>query len=361
MLDKWFKKEKPFQGFAGFGGGAVSRLVGGASANTFDVSGGNATSTAGDYKYFYFTSPGNLTVASTAGTGELAMSFMLIGAGAGGDSTGGGGGGAGAFIQKIDYPVQSIPSSNVTMPISIGSASTSPYEAEGSPSSFAIPNSWNANSPKTFAANRGGRGRSGTDGNPGGSGGGGGRGGPNAGGNATAPQTIDGSGNTPDAGIGYPGGDGAQNFPDTGGGTGGGGGGAGGAGYDSPGTDNQPYESISGGQGGNGRAAFAGDVGVSPSYGTPGPGPGRYFAGGGGGGNHSKSGPGDSPGGVAGYGGGASGSPRNSPNFGGTPVTANTGGGGGGGGGTSNGFVGAGSAGASGICIVRIAQENISN
>ena len=32
MLDKWFKKEKPFQGFAGFGGGAVSRLVGGAAA-----------------------------------------------------------------------------------------------------------------------------------------------------------------------------------------------------------------------------------------------------------------------------------------------------------------------------------------
>ena len=48
-------------------------------------------------------------------------------------------------------------------------------------------------------------------------------------------------------------------------------------GYDSPGSDNQPYTGISGGQGGNGRSYVVGDVGVSPSYGTPGPGPGRYF------------------------------------------------------------------------------------
>ena len=40
------------------------------------------------------------------------------------------------------------------------------------------------------------------------------------------------------------------------------------------------------GKGGLGRAAFLGDTGIPSSYGTSGPGPGRWFAGGGGGGNH---------------------------------------------------------------------------
>ena len=35
--------------------------------NTFSVSGGNATSTGGGYKYFYFTSPGNLAVQHASG------------------------------------------------------------------------------------------------------------------------------------------------------------------------------------------------------------------------------------------------------------------------------------------------------
>ena len=322
--------------------------------NTFSVSGGNATSTGGGYKYFYFTSPGNLAVQKVSGDGELEMSFMLIGAGGGGTSTGGGGGGAGAFVQKIDYPITGVPESSVNWAVDIGSAVTSPYQSDGNPSTFTIPTA-----PKTFTANGGGKGTQ-TSGATGGSGGGGGRLSPNAGAPSNVPQTIDGSGNTPDTGIGYAGGNGATNFPGPDGGTGGGGGGAGSTGYNSPGSDNQPYTGISGGQGGDGRAAFLGDPGVSPSYGTTGPGPGRYFAGGGGGGNHIISGPGDAPGGIAGFGGGASGSPRNSPNFGGTPVVANTGGGGGGGGGTSNSFVGAGSAGADGICIVRISTANLS-
>ena len=58
------------------------------------------------------------------------MSFMSSVLGLGDDSTGGMDMVLGAFIQKIDYPVQSIPSSNVTMAISIGSASTSPYEGK---------------------------------------------------------------------------------------------------------------------------------------------------------------------------------------------------------------------------------------
>ena len=370
MFDKWFKKEKPFQGLAGFGGGATSRLLGASKGNQFDVTGGNATSTGGGNKYFYFTSPGNLTVASTNGDGAFEFSFMLIGAGGGGTSTGGGGGGAGAFVQKVDYPVLSIPGpsgvgpgSSVNFAVSIGSANTSPYQMPGNASTLAVPNTWSSAAPKTFTAAGGGRGNQG-NGYEGGSGGGGGRNG-GTGGNPTVSNisTIDGSGNTPDTGIGSYGGDGATNNTGPGGGTGGGGGGAGGMGSDAPGSDNQPYSGIPAGPGGLGRAAFLGDTNVSSSYGTAHPSqPGRWFAGGGGGGNHMLGGPGDASGGAAPVaGGGASGSPRNSPNFGGTPAVANTGGGGGGGGGTSNQFVGAGSAGANGICIVRVSQANISN
>lgn len=352
IFNEFFRKEKPvFTGYrfgfgAGGGGGGAAEIV-----NTFEVSGGNATSTAGDYKYFYFTSPGDLTVAKTFGTGELEMSFMLIGAGGGGTSTGGGGGGAGAFVQKIDYPITDVPGSPVNWAVSIGSAVTDPYQSDGNPSTFTIPTA-----PKTFTANGGGKGTQ-SSGATGGSGGGGGRQPPHAGAASNVPQTIDGSGNTPDAGIGHAGGNGFLNMPGPNGGTGGGGGGAGGVGGNSPSTTTNPYGKA--GKGGLGRAAFLGDSGVSSTYGTTGPGPGRWFAGGGGGGNHTENtnAGGDAPDG----GGGASGSPNTAPDFGGTPVTANTGGGGGGGGGTSNGFVGAGSAGADGICIVRIAQENISN
>ena len=315
----------------------------------FSVSGGNATSTGGGYKYFYFTSPGNLAVQHSSGSDELAMSFMLIGAGGGGTSTGGGGGGAGAFVQKIDHPVTSVPSSSVNWAVSIGSAVTSPYQSDGNPSTFTI-----STAPKTFTAAGGGKGTQ-SSGNTGGSGSGGGRNPPYAGGASTVPQTIDG-GNTPDTGIGYAGGNGFQNMPGPAGGTGGGGGGAGGVGSNSPTTTSNPYGKA--GKGGLGRAAFNGDTNVSSTYGTPGPSPGRWFAGGGGGGNHTQNTNygGDAPDG----GGGASGSPNTSSGFGGNPVTVNTGGGGGGGGGTSNGFVGAGSAGAPGICIVRISTSNLS-
>ena len=56
-----------------------------------------------DYKYFYFTSPGSLTVANDGTDAPMLTDFMLVGQGGQGQSTGGGGGGAGAFIQKINY------------------------------------------------------------------------------------------------------------------------------------------------------------------------------------------------------------------------------------------------------------------
>ncbi len=100
-------------------------------------------------------------------------------------------------------------------------------------------------------------------GQPGGSGGGGGDAKPWQSG-SPAP------GGTGVAGQGNPGGSGAAVF------YAGGGGGAGGAG--SPGAPPS-----TGGVGGIGTAVFAGDTGIPPSYGTPGPSAGRWVAGGGGG------------------------------------------------------------------------------
>ena len=40
MLNNWFKKEKPFVGFAGFGGGATGLAFAGGSANGHSATGG---------------------------------------------------------------------------------------------------------------------------------------------------------------------------------------------------------------------------------------------------------------------------------------------------------------------------------
>ena len=325
-----------------------SDASGAATAITeFSVSGGNATSTGGGYKYFYFTSPGNLSVQKVSGSDDFEMSFMLIGGGGSGDDTGSGGGGAGAFVQKVDYPVSGVPGSSVNWAIVIGDGAVDNNPGsypKGDNSTFTIPTA-----PKTFTATGGASGTQSLGLSSGGSGGGGGRVGPNLRGLSSVPQTIDGSGNTPDDGIGYPGARGYNSGPSSGG-TGGGGGGAGGDGE--IGAAN-PSSNADGGRGGLGRAAFLGDTNVSPGYGTPGPSPGRWFAGGGGGGSHTS---GTGRGGYAPHaGGGAMGSPASSSSYGGSPAgTENTGSGGAGGGGTSNSFIGLGSPGMKGICIVKV-------
>ena len=108
------------------------------------------------------------------------------------------------------------------------------------------------------------------------------------------------------AAQGYPGGTGGSTD------AGGGGGGAGAAGDDAPPTACA--------DGGVGKAAFSGDTGVPPSYGTPGPSAGRWFGGGGGGGSRPSKGDGGAGGGGNGGAGVA-----------GADGTTNTGGGGGGG------------------------------
>ena len=54
MLNNWYKKEKPFGGFAGFGGGATGLGFGGSSG--FSATGGTV-STDGDYTFHHFTFP----------------------------------------------------------------------------------------------------------------------------------------------------------------------------------------------------------------------------------------------------------------------------------------------------------------
>jgi len=289
------------------------------AAGPFSITGGNATSTAGGYKYFYFTSSGSLAITNNSpNAGPLTISFMLIGGGGASSTTGGGGGGAGAVIQKIDLDLGNVPSGSLgSWPVTIGAGGQT-EGTDGNSSAFTI-----TTTPTTFTAPGGGAGKQ-SDGFDGGSGGGGGRGGPN-GGDSNVPQTIS-AGNTPPSGIGHDGAAGSGPQNPAGGGTGGGGGGAGAVGQQGTGTK--------AGNGGNGIPAFNGDSNVSPSYGTPGPSPGRWFAGGGGGGAHYSV-----PGGTGGTGGGGTGAPPGSGQVG-LRGTQFTGGGAGGGGGAPNQYVG---------------------
>ena len=298
----------------------------------FSVSGGNANSTAGGFKYFYFTSNGSLSVTNDGIAGPLPVSFMLIGGGGSASSTGGGGGGAGAFIQKINYDLGSVsPGSLGSWPVTIGAGGQTQGANPGASSVFVI-----TASPETFTAVGGG----GVPAN-GASGGGSHRSGATAG-SSTISQTIIG-GNTPPAGIGHDAGTGSGPQNPAGGGTGGGGGGAGAVGQVGSGTK--------AGDGGIGLPAFDGDANVSSSYGTAGPSAGRWFAGGGAGGAHYSV-----PGGTGGVGGGGPGAPPSQPEQG-QRGTANTGSGGGGGGGAPNAYPGPiqeNPSGAPGIMIFRM-------
>ena len=92
--NSWFKKEKPFLGITGLGGGVGSNLVGGAS---FDASGGiisdYSTPTA-VYRSHVFATSGSFVVNA----GSADVEYLVIGGGGGGGAgSGAGGGGAGGF------------------------------------------------------------------------------------------------------------------------------------------------------------------------------------------------------------------------------------------------------------------------
>ena len=308
MLNNWHKKEKPFAGFAGFGGGATGLgFAGGSPTVTVTSNVGGTPFTPGDgYEYLIFPAPGSFTIS---GEGDIEY-FVLAGGGGGGNTTYSGGGGAGGFR------VGTIPVTPGLHPLTVGNGG--PLGTNGQPSYIGP-------SGAKIIESSGGGGAS----NPGGSGGGHDYTTPTA----TPRASGNSGGYTPVEG--YPGGLGYT------GSCMGGGGGAGGAGADA--TPNPPYGN--GGPGGIGRAVPGWNIPLS--YGTSGPTPGRWFGGGGGAGNinvsTSVAGNGGIGGGGNGGGGASSATPRAS-----VAGQANTGGGGGGG---SNGV--AAKPGGSGIIMIR--------
>jgi hypothetical protein len=269
---------------------------------------GGTILTCGNFKTHVFTGPGTFTVSCAGNsTGSNSVEYLIV-AGGGGSGSGeqGGAGGAGGYRQNYPSPASAgLPVTAQAYPITVGSGG-----AGGGPSTG---NGANGNTSifSTITSAGGGAGGNGAPagpvppGTPGSTGGSGGGGGTGCGAGA--------SGNTPPVSPpqGNPGGN-AGPTSDSGS-RGGGGGGAGGAG-----------ESNLPGIGGIGSPIATTVFGpTSPSYGTPGPAPGRYFAGGGGGGAWTCS---PAPGGAGGGGrGGAICGPT--PSLSGT---VNTGGGAGG-------------------------------
>ena len=262
------------------------------------ATGGTITEPGNGYRYHFFTNES--ATEQLVCTSTLTFDIIVVGGGGGGGGQTGGGGGAGGYreFSNISFPVGSYD-------VTVGAGGPqSPLDGRG----VAGTDSSVTGAPIPMVSTGGGYGGGGGGPQPGGDGGSGG------GGRVKTPSPDNipgGSGNTPPTSP-------SQGNP--GGMNGGGGGGAGASGNNGP-----------GGAGGIGVAALSGDTGIPPSYGTPGPSPGRWFAGGGGGA------PGTASGGAGG------GGDANSDN-----AVANTGGGGGG-----DTYPGSGHAGASGIIIFR--------
>ena len=352
IFNEFNKKEKPVFTGSRFGFGSGGGAAGGDAPSYLDsagitASGGTETLTPGDgYKYHFFGSGGPTPFNVTGVTGTGYVEYVVIAGGGGGGSDGGGGGGAGGFRTNAGilnylqngsgaHPLSGLTTpylitatvQNYTFEVGAGGSRGSGNEdtgSQGNPSTaFGIASTgggagvgWGGNAPGAQPVNGGSGGGRGSNSND-----------PGASSYPYHPVTYR-QGNSPPVTPpqGNPGGGGGNSS----GYRAGGGGGAGAAG-----SDGGPS---SGGAGGNGVPVS--EFTIPPSYGTPGPAPGRWFAGGGGGGM-SPSGQPTAPGGAGG--GGAA------PGGAGTQGTDGTGGGGGGG--YEN--DGDGGNGGSGIIIVR--------
>jgi len=321
-----------------------------------------ATHTADDafepgngYRYLVFTSSGNLYVNKSGRVDIL----VVGGGGAGGNGEqrpspaqyyAGGGGGAGGYYETMAF---NLPVGDYDISIGAGGAvSSGPFNLLPGPNrngSPGTPTYISGPTITTITAYGGGGGAGSFDTPPNkgvgtGSDGGSGGGGVN---NQTAGIGNRTTATAPATGSSIPaylqGHDRVQGHPGNENPTlvisAGGGGGAGSAGYLN--ADGTIAPSLT--SGGDGRPAWSDDPGIPPTYGTPGPTPGRWFAGGGGGGTNG----GFDNGGTGG--GGRGGDSYPSAVSDGSAGTTNTGGGGGGGSGSSRG----GYAGGSGIVILR--------
>jgi len=290
---------------------------------------GGTILTCGDFKTHVFTGPGTFTVSSAGNaSGSNSVEYLVVAGGGGSAGCRSGGGGAGGFRQNFPSPaVAGLPVTAQAYPITVGSGGA------GSPDCTAPGTNGNNSIFSTITSTGGGRSNlTYSAGSPGGSGGGGSFRNAQVGGTGNTPPVSPPQGNP--GGVSVPG--------DTSGWGGGGGGGGASA------------------TGGSATACIAGSGGIgspiattvfgptAPSYGTPGPAPGRYFAGGGGGGVTIPGGQGYQPivVGPGGAGGGAAG--QSIQSAAGIAATPNTGGGGGG---ASN--SGSGGSGGSGIVVIR--------
>jgi len=317
MLNNWFKKEKPFVGFAGFGGGATGLAFGG--GGVVAATGGNKywnSSENSGTMYHIFTQPGNFVV-----TGGGKVEVLIVAGGGSGSVGQGGGGGGGGVVHGIEVPV-----SNGTIPVVVGdggaAATGGSYDIpgnKGSSSSFngvtAIGGGGGARNNYAWGGLPGAQQNKIKGANCGGGGGGSMSGsGPGFPTDAIEPQPVPGSY------VAYGGNYGAPSA-NQGGGSGGGGGGAG---ANSPGPADPRASGVES-PGGAGKAIPSfGTTNVTymPSSWTSAVGPTGLYGGGGGGGE-------DGPGGrgLGGPGGGGPGQdPANSTSPG---AVENTGGGGG--------------------------------
>jgi hypothetical protein len=298
---------------------------------------GGTILTCGDFKTHVFTSPGTFTVTSAGNsTGSNSVEYLVVAGGAGGasgkcNSDGNhGGGGAGGYRTNYPSPTTAgLPVSATGYPITAGGGGGGGSGPNCNPTSRGGQGSNSVFSNITSAGGGGGASDQHDVGFPGGSGGGGTGQSIGIGGIGNQPPVNPPQGNNGGTGTPAP--------------ASGGGGGAGGAG------ENGGVQGpITSGRGGLGRAiatAFFGPT--APSYGTPGPASGRYFAGGGSGGRSNPTVAGGAP-----LGGGGGGGSPNGPGNIGIPGIANTGGGGGASGSGLDGNA-QGGAGAAGIVVIR--------
>ena len=151
----WHKKEMPFRGWTGFGGGATGLMF--KAASGIDASGGDSEgvydSGGNTYKYHKFTSSGSFVVNTCPDEAEI--EYMVIGGGGGGGSYQSGGGGAGAYRTATSYPITA---QTYTVTVGGAGAKGSPYSegSNGGDSAFYPPD--NSDPHPTYILSKGGGG-----------------------------------------------------------------------------------------------------------------------------------------------------------------------------------------------------------
>lgn len=123
---QWYRKEKPFLGLAGMGGGVVSRLVGGAAAAAgYEILYEYVNDQGGRYDNDYSSSITLPADYSTAGSAIIIYGVAGGGSarGGGGDEGWGGGGGGAGSVNPGGYVVTSGISAGVTISFTVAKGS----------------------------------------------------------------------------------------------------------------------------------------------------------------------------------------------------------------------------------------------